>query len=110
MGGLIGLVYIGLSKCTLNRNGETLKKYMGNLFNSMGLYILIFVLSVFPAIMVARECNPYSKTLWTIIAILFSELYLFIWAFKKFAFRSENYCMTDHINRELRESYNYNRR
>jgi hypothetical protein len=108
MGGLLGLIYIGLSKCSLNRDGESLKQYMGTLLNSMGLYILIFILSVFPAIMVARECNPYNKTLWTMIAILFSEIYLFFWALKKFAFRIDDYCMTDHLNRELRERYDYN--
>jgi hypothetical protein len=110
MGGLLGLIYIGLSKCSLNRDGESLKQYMGTLLNSIGLYILIFILSVFPAIMVARECNPYNKTLWTIVAILFSEIYLFFWALKKFTFRIDNYCMTDHLNKELRERSDYNHR
>ena len=109
MTGLLGLVYIGLSKCTLNQKGNTFKQYMGTLLNSMGIYILIFILGVFPAIMVARECNPYNKTLWTMIAILFSEIYLFFWALKKFAFRIDDYCMTDHINKELKERSNYNR-
>ena len=109
MGGLLGLIYIARSKCSLKRNGKTLKTYIGSLFESIGFYVLIFLLTAFPAIMVARECNPYNKSLWTFIAILFAELYLFIWAFKKFAFRVENYCMTDHINREQRERLNYNR-
>ena len=57
------------------------------------IYIsMLLVVTALPAVMIALHCNPDNKLLFSIIAFLFSDLYLLQWAVKKFILKKENYC------------------
>lgn len=74
----------------LNNNLNT-KIISNNVF--ILFYIsLLLVVTAFPAVMVAINCNPDNKFLYGLFAFFFSDLYLLQWAVKKFILKKENYC------------------
>ena len=56
----------------------------------IGAFLLIF--NIIPAFLLAISCNPDKKIMYGCIALIFSDLYLFQWALRKFIFKENNYC------------------
>ena len=55
-------------------------------------FILAVVLAVVPAVLIARQCNPEFKIRYGILAFLFSDIYIFQWAVRKFIMNEPGYC------------------
>lgn len=81
-----------------NKNpGQQITGAMASVGIAAILYFLIVLailvtITVLPAIVVARQCNPEHKGIYGFVAFLFPDIYLLQWSIRKFLLNEPNYC------------------
>lgn len=70
----------------LDDKGQIIPYFIG----WVGAFLLI--INIIPAFLLAINCNPEHKIFYGILALLFSDVYLFQWAVRKFILKEKNYC------------------
>ena len=76
----------GFSNILSNDNNEIVSYMLG------GMGGLFLVMNMIPAILIAIHCNPDKKLMYSMIGLLFSDIYLLQWSIRKFIFKEKNYC------------------
>ena len=71
-------------------------EYYNSVLNSTIGYvcICIFILiNVIPALLIALNCNHDYKIAHLIVAIIFSDVYVFVYAVRRFIYNDKKYCL-----------------
>jgi hypothetical protein len=102
--------YLAANKALNNRGIETFRdklkfnesskinysEYYNSVLNSTIGYvcICIFILiNVIPALLIALNCNHDYKILHLIVAFIFSDVYVFVYAVRRFIYNDKKYCL-----------------
>ena len=71
-------------------------EYYNSVVNSTLGYICICIfilMNVIPALLIAYNCNKNFKILHLIVAFIFSDVYVFIYAVRRFVYNDKKYCL-----------------
>tara|TARA_Y100000385_G_C12781471_1_gene503689 strand:+ start:168 stop:491 length:324 start_codon:yes stop_codon:yes gene_type:complete len=102
--------YLAANKALNNRGIETFRnklkfnesskinysEYYNSVLNSTIGYvcICIFILiNVIPALLIALNCNHDYKIAHLIVAFIFSDVYVFVYAVRRFIYNDKKYCL-----------------
>lgn len=96
---MLSIYLKGVADLVSKNNNENFKSEGNNsksntAFTIIGFIIMLIAIlfAVVPAILIARHCNPENKVTYGFLAFLFSDLYIFQWAIRKFVMLEPNYC------------------
>ena len=74
-------------------NDDNYRKSVMRAVINWSLIAVFVLLTVIPAVLIANGCNSgYNKYIHVIIAFLFSDVYLFYYAYSKFVLKTPGFC------------------